>query len=310
MKLTATSTREYAATGEGEVKSKARGSIEIFNEFNAQSQTLVENTRFLSTDGKLFRLTKRTTVPEGKMVDGKLVAGSIVAEVVADQAGPDFNIQPGRFTVPGFQGSPRYSKFYGVSRESFKGGAIGRAKFVRADDVKTAEEDAVKRAFEELKTAISQSLPETVRLVEGALRIEVNRLNSSQKAGDAVDKFVVSVSAGITALVFDETHVREKAKELLPRDQAFFTPSLDVKYEVGDAGFSDGTLKVRAQGNADVAKSIDMAGLKQALLGKKEAGVKREILRIPGIKEAKVRFWPFWARKMPTKLSRIEIVAK
>lgn len=310
LRNSSTSTREYAATGEGEVKTKARGKIQVFNEYGTGSQILVAQTRFVSPDGKVFRLTKQITVPGGKWVAGKLQPGSIMAEVLADQAGPDYNIAPTRFTIPGFKGTARYAAFYGISSEAFTGGAIGRAKFVTDNDIKQAEADSAKRIFDELKAAVVQSLPETVRLIEGASRIDVKQLTASAKAGDAVDKFTVTTRADITALVFDETHVQEKARALLPKDQAYFTPYLKVTYEPTEAVFSSGRLKVHAEGSVDVARSIDIFGLKRALLAKSENEVRSEILSVPGIKEARVKFWPFWVRRMPSASSRIELVVK
>lgn len=310
LKISASSSKEYASGGEGEVKAKAKGFIEVFNEFDTKPQVLVEKTRFLAPDGKLFRITKRITVPGGKMVDGKLVPGSILAEALADQPGSEYNIEPTHFTIPGFQGTPRYEKFYGISREPFLGGAIGKSKFVKDEDIRKAEEDVAKQVFEELKTWVSQSLPETVRLIEGASKIDVKRLEPSAKAGDAVEKFTVKVTADITALVFDEVHVRDKAKEALPRVEKFFLPVLNVSYKPIDAVFKTGILKVRAEGNVNAAESIDALGLKQSLMGKNEAGVKREILTVSGIKEARVKFWPFWVKKMPKNVSRIRLVIK
>jgi len=74
--------------------------------------------------------------------------------------------------------------------------------------------------------------------------------------------------------------------------------------------FASGRLKVHAEGSVDVAQSIDTFGLKRALLGKAESDVRREILSVPGIKEARVRFWPFWVRRMPSTSSRIQLVVK
>jgi hypothetical protein len=49
--------------------------------------------------------------------------GAIEAEVIADQAGSDFNIDPTDFKIPGFSGGPKFDKFYAKSSKSFSGGS-------------------------------------------------------------------------------------------------------------------------------------------------------------------------------------------
>ncbi|MBI2588084.1 hypothetical protein HYW30_02170, partial [Candidatus Azambacteria bacterium] len=54
---------EITASGKKQVSERARGTILVSNAFSSSPQTLVENTRFLSKEGKLFRLVKTTVIP-------------------------------------------------------------------------------------------------------------------------------------------------------------------------------------------------------------------------------------------------------
>ena len=59
-----TTTERFPATGKLLKEKKAEGLIAIYNETTA-AQTLAANTRFVSTEGKLFRIQKAVTVPGG-----------------------------------------------------------------------------------------------------------------------------------------------------------------------------------------------------------------------------------------------------
>lgn len=76
-------------TGEKEVKDKSRGFINVYNSFSSSKQTLVETTRFVSENGKLFRTVQTVVVPGAKVKDGKIVASYTSVEVVAAEAGEE-----------------------------------------------------------------------------------------------------------------------------------------------------------------------------------------------------------------------------
>ena len=103
----------YDVTGKNAASGKkAHGSVVIYNEYNSSPQTLVATTRLESSDGKIFRLTKNIVVPGTTVVGGSPQPGAIEAEVVADQAGSEYNIDQTKFTIPGFSGGPKFDKFY------------------------------------------------------------------------------------------------------------------------------------------------------------------------------------------------------
>jgi hypothetical protein len=107
--------KEFDATGKKKIYEKARGIITVYNEWGSSSQILVASTRFLSKDGKLFRTVKTISVPGFKRIEGKDIPGTIDVEVVAAEAGEEYNIKPTAFTIPGFEGS---SKYAGIGRSN------------------------------------------------------------------------------------------------------------------------------------------------------------------------------------------------
>jgi len=307
-----TITNEYQATGEGEVSSRAHGKITIYNAYSTQPQTLIEKTRFQAPDGKIFRIQKRIVVPGGKDVGGVLQPGSLEVEVFADQPGQEYNIEPTRLTIPGLLGTPRFAKFYAESKEKFVGGAKGKGKMVTQDDINKARQNISQLVFEDLKNSLSQGLPENVRFLAEASQLKVLVLEANAKAGDGLEKFKVTIDSQLTALLFDEILIKELARQrsAQPPTTDYIKPVYNLSYEIGGADFDAGSLTLKVKGSRNVGESIDVLALKQAIRGKSAGEVKKEILILDGIDEAKVFFWPFWTKRMPAQVDRITVTIK
>ena len=91
----------FETSGKTTEESKARGEIIVYN--NADYPvSLIPGTRFLSSEGeKTFKTESRITVPQAKTdSSGKTTPGSLKVEVVAQEAGEDYNIGPADFSIP------------------------------------------------------------------------------------------------------------------------------------------------------------------------------------------------------------------
>ena len=130
--------QDFLSSGREIREERAQGIITVYNEYSSSPQTLVENTRFISQDGKLFRSAKTVVVPGASISEGKIVASNIDMEAIAQEAGEGYNVGPSTFSIPGFKGTPKYTAFYGKSSNSMEGGFIGEVEVVTADDLKQA----------------------------------------------------------------------------------------------------------------------------------------------------------------------------
>ena len=105
---------------------KASGTITAFNEYGSEPQLLVASTRFLSSNGKIFRTTKDVYIPGANIIDDEIIPSSIDVEVVANYLGAEYNIGQSDFTIPGFKGTVKYAGFYGKSDTAMSGGSMER----------------------------------------------------------------------------------------------------------------------------------------------------------------------------------------
>ena len=77
-------------------------------------------------------------MPGESLVSGKTVPGSTETAVSADEAGKEYNIGKTDFTIPGFKGDARYSKFYARSKTDMEGGFIGTIYSLSDEDEASA----------------------------------------------------------------------------------------------------------------------------------------------------------------------------
>ena len=111
MSLEEIKSKEVPATFEQKLQRKANGKVVIYNAYSATPQRLIKNTRLESADRKIFRINDSVVVPGVTTVKGEVVPGSVEVTVFADAPGKEYNIGTTNFTIPGFKGDPRYTKF-------------------------------------------------------------------------------------------------------------------------------------------------------------------------------------------------------
>ena len=117
------------ATGITSGGQKASGKIIVYNNYGSAPQKLIANTRFQTSDGKVYRIKGAISVPG---------MGVLEATVYADQAGEEYNIGPADFTLPGLKGGPRFEKVFAKSKLAMSGGSSGNSRIVKKEDIDIA----------------------------------------------------------------------------------------------------------------------------------------------------------------------------
>jgi len=311
IKLDKKASKDFAATGQRQLNDKAKGTITIFNEFSSSPQSLVQNTRFVSDNGKTFRLTKSMTVPGANIVEGKIIASSIDADVVADQAGEEYNIAPTNFKIPGFQGSPKYDAFYGQSKSAMSGGAVGLAKVVSQDDFDKAKISL----WQDLRPSIDQELkaqvPSGLKTLDGAMKEEISSTESNAAVGSRANNFTLTIKGSGTVLLFDENDIYDltakKVDENLGNDKVLDEKSRQIEYTNIAPDFNKGLLVFKVKVTEKLVWKVDVNGLKNLIAGKNEAQIKQTFNGRQEIDKARILFWPFWVKSVPKDLDKIRI---
>lgn len=304
--------KDFPATGQRQLNEKARGIITVYNQHSSSPQTLVEITRFLSTETeKIFRTTKTIVVPGAKIEEGRIVASSIDVEVIADQSGPSYNIPPSNFTIPGFKGTAKYSGFYAKSKTSMTGGAIGQVKVVLNQDLEKAREVLTKDLEEKISPVLKEQIPNNFKLLEGAIKEEPIEAIFSHQSGATVEKFNLNLKMEKIVIVFDPKYLdqlidRNIASSISEKKQPL-SDSKKISYNKWQVNFDKGQISLDLRVEEEISFKIDLINLKKNLAGKNESEIKKLLSQMPEIQNAKVTFWPFWVKRIPTQTSKIEI---
>jgi len=300
--------RVFYASGVISKERKAEGVIRVYNAYSTRSQILVENTRFVSVDGKLFRLIKRSTIPGGHYEDNKLIPGHSDLEVRADQAGPEYNIEASTFSIPGFAGTAMYTAFYGRSFQPMKNGFKGETSQVTQEDLDRAE-DTLIEALEEKNIVSLKEKASSFVFSEEFLEHRVLDSFSLVKVGAELKSFDYQVEMKSKALLFQKVDldgfVSDFLLPLVPEDKELHQESLEVNFSplVADLALEEIALSLEI--TAKAYSGIDESVLKQELKGKSLSESKTFLDNQEEIKRVLVKTSPFWIRSIPKNEKRI-----
>jgi hypothetical protein len=307
-------TKEFPATGEKQVEEKASGKIVVYNQYSSSPQTLVKTTRFRSPDGKIFRLANTTTIPGATIDEGKIIASSKEVDVAADEAGEAYNIGPSDFKIPGFEGTPKYDAFYGKSTEAMTGGAKGKMKVVTLDDISGATSIVALGLKDKVAKTFVAQIPRDLKLLEESQTLETVETKSSVKANQPGEKFTISVKVRVSGLALNEKDVlyyieKNIGEEVLGNKTILFS-TIKLSYRLSKLDFNKGTANCTCNVEAQAALNIDVQKVKNDLVGQDEIGVRKYLSSLPEIDSAKVIFWPFWVKNVPSDKNKIKVLTK
>jgi len=267
-----TYTKSFDATGSGDVEAqKAQGTVTIFNEYNASPQPLVATTRFIAEDGTLFRLVNQAVVPG---MDGD-EAGKVEALVIADKSGDSGNIGPSRFSVPGFEGSPKKDKFYATSDKSMTGGGEGGngVTLVTSEDIARAGEEMTNEMSQYITEQLSGLVrPEDEVLTPENIIFDKIRSEANVSEGTMAEQFMYEIVTHVKALTFSEKDVLSVMESNISQNQhQYNTDNVDVilEYEDVSSDFDTAVIKMTVHGLADIVMTVDVDSFKNDIIGKK-----------------------------------------
>lgn len=300
----------------GQGGKKAHGAVVIYNEFDASPQTLIATTRLESTEGKIFRIQKNVVVPGYVNVGGQIKPGAVSVEIVADQAGEEYNVDGIRFTVPGFKGGPKYDKFYAKANEPLSGGSLDGTTIsgtVTQKDLDSAKQKAQVAITEKINQEIKTQMPIDGVLLEQAEKITLTKSISDAKVGDMVTKFNYTVTMSVRAIVFSENDVKKVILQSLRKNSNLSDAKNDVsKVEYGtvNADFDKNVLELRVHGEVMVNPIIESEQIKKDLLGKRDDQLSAILQKYPSIKNMNVEFSPSFVNRIPQYANRVTVEIK
>jgi len=300
----------FSASGKKNVERKATGLMTVYNAYSSEKQILVEKTRFLTPDGKIFRLTQKITVPGAKIENGKIVPSSIDVEVVADQAGESYNLGSVSYlSIPGLKGGPKYDGFYGELKSATTGGFIGEAAYPTDADMKSAKAALAKTLEEALQNSITSQIPAGLKVVDGSSVFSLIK-QTVNTVTDAEGKFTVFGEAEVKKMAFRETDVLDLLRERMRLEFSAESDfkSFETQYGLAKLDVSNKFATVPITFRGIVFRGIDTTSLVDQVKGKSESELKILFSTFSGLEKVQINLKPFWVRTVPDRSDKVKIV--
>ncbi len=299
----------FEITGQKEVVQKASGKIMIYNK-SATSQRLVATTRFKSPSGLIFRIPQTINVPAATGTGATLKEGSFESLVYADKAGPEYNIDPTTFVIPGFEGTPKFEDFYAKSTQPMSGGIIGPSKVVTEEDLAKAQESVTAKLKEKILQSLKDQAGELKILDSTTIKLETPIANA--KVGEAADNLQVTISGAANTMAFRESDILELVKNYVSKkgDLELSAKNLTINYlsPQNSADNSSTVFDVQITGQS-VAK-IDQDKILKDVAGMKEGAIRSYFAGIKEIESARITLSPFWVKSIPKDAGKVRLVVE
>lgn len=281
------------------------GTITIVNK-NPKPQSLRATTRFLSSDGVLFRLKDFTTVPANGQID---------SEVYADKEGDLGNFDSSKFTLPALWPAMQ-EKVYGRGFTPAQSGG-SQVGIVSQADIERAQESSIEALRDQFTELLVTSQGDWKPAhPQKMIDFKVKDVSVSSKVGDTVSKFQVTVKATFTGIVYDtddmSKKVNEKLREELSAGQDLIAPSEeDIEYGVEDTNESTKSALIRVTAKAGKILGEDTAAFsKKNLAGLNKEQIISYFTSYPDIVDVQVHFYPAWVTRAPFLTDHINVMLK
>ena len=309
--ITQTASTTAQANGTQHISKPATGAITIYNSYSTANQLLAANTRFQASDGKIYRIHTAVTVPgETTGSYGTYTPGSVTAIVYADQPGPDYNRSTATtFSIPGFKGTARYTKFSAQSQGVIGGGFIGDTPAIAATDETTAEGVLKQQLQSSLQSAAARATPSGTIAAQGQASITYTDITETSASATNI---TLSQSASETIVLVRASDLASLlATELVPgysgEAVAFADPS-SISIRLPQDGATTGQLTLGMSGTTTLVWQFDADAFKKSVAGKHRSEFEHVVDTLkPAIAAATATIRPFWKQTFPTDPAKIMV---
>jgi len=309
IELSQESEKTVVAINEESVQEKASGEITIFNEYSENSQKLIENTRFESSDGKIYRIQESIEVPGYTEVLDGIKPGQIVVTVYADKVGDGYNLESDNFKIPGFKDQEPYDFFYAKTASSISGGFDGIRKIVSDNDIKTESEELKNDLKSKLVAELNDQVTSDFYINYNDNSFKFEKI--TQEEIDSSDNVKLKMRGRISAKIFDKQDLSNSiAKNLFTN---YFTNentligdfnSINIEITQNE---ENGLEFINLSGDSRFIWQINNNQLKKDLVDLEKKSLSTIMQDYTEIKTAEAVVKPFWRSTFPEKERDIKI---
>lgn len=304
--------RTVEGTEEKEVSEPAEGVAVLYNNFSTASQRLDINTRLEGSNGKIYKTKTAVTVP-GRKADG--TPGSVEVGIYAAESGTAYNSAPLDFTIFGFRGTPKYSKFYGRSKGELSGGFSGTFKNLSESEQARVLTD-MKEALEKLLLGkVEGSIPAGFILFPDATSLVVEG-ETVEPLSPEEGTVSLSVRGTLYGFLLEESRLTAKIADTTLDDydgsEVYIAGLRDLDFTIYNQDaltFKDTrNITFSLSGDVKIVWRLPAEQIVKDMLGRRKKDFPQVLSRYPNVITGNVTLSPFWRRAFPEKADDIKIV--
>jgi hypothetical protein len=292
--------KKYSPEGTKTVEGTAVGEVTIYNKSGAPI-TLIPKTRFITSDGILFRLKNRTTIADGS---------STIAEVYADKPGKASDIGASDFTLPALP-ADKQKVIYAASTKPMSGGS-SQVGTISQDDVLKAKSEYKEDVVNEFLDKNSDKFAGQKVLVT----VAEQKLESSETLGKETSGFVLSGTSTLVLVKYqpdDLLHAinQELNSKLDPEADKVISSKSEPQVSISSYDLKSGTAELAVTESMVVTVDASLKKLSaQNFLGMNKKEIEASILSLDHVAGVEVRFSPSWMRSAPQSADKIKVLVK
>ncbi|MEI6490157.1 MAG: hypothetical protein WCO16_00135 [bacterium] len=288
------------ATGTKALGTKSTGTVTIYNSYSKNPQILVKNTRLESTDGKIFFLTDKVTVP------GQTASpGSIDAKIVAEKDGTSYNVGIKNFTFPGLKSSAKYKTVYAKGKTEVAGGTSPRSKVTVSPDVL----DSIHaKLLESAEKQITAQKPDDYIIIPGGTQELISVDGTSTAVLDISVLLIKKIDLAIqiqTNRNLDIDFSSENKNDILIDTSSIkLTLPEDLKLS---SITKNSQIKATLTGTTTITSDLSDDVIKKEIAGLGYDNAQKLLKNKIGVEAVNLEIWPWWVKTVPASINKIDV---
>jgi hypothetical protein len=308
--------KSLVTDGEESVERKATGKAILYNNFSTGNQRLINNTRLETKDGSIYRIRESVDIPGMKTINGVKTPGSIEVDIIAYMPGDKYNMKlsdfKGDFTIPGFQGSTKYTGFYGRLSTDMTGGLIGNVKKVSDDKIQAGRTELQNTLKDGLIKEVYAKNPDQYILFKNSYYLGCNDLADDSSS----DGYKITEECSINAIVFNKDVLA--AFIASNKIKNFDNSKVDIIWNDNDTVVFSGntvkpwnetSIKAKFTGLARVVWLYDASGILSSIIGQDKSIINSVIENNKNsLTEIQATIRPMWKNTFPENDKKIKII--
>ena len=303
---------QKVAAGEAEfVEEKAQGTIVIFNE-ESSSQRLIEETRFETPEGLIYKLAKGKAITVPAASGG--TPGSLEVTVYADEPGEEYNIDLTDFVIPGWRevGSDKFNTQYARSKTVMAGGFSGTKRTVGEEQKMRTQKGLRANLMTRLNKEAPAQIPESFVFFDALSTVTFATLPAVDNP--IVEEVTLNEQGNLYGVLFERKALSKLLAEEIVEGYAG-EPILVTNFDelVVNAvtptslSESDASITFTIEGVFEFEWQIETDVIETAMAGVAKKNFDTTMSAFIGIKKAELKTYPTWLRKIPEKV-KVEVL--